>query len=132
LTAERLARASDILMRLDLDEDEMITREELLPSSNDNYPRPLPRMGPGPVGPGSSFLQVTPGQPTDGLVKQLITTYDKDKNGKLSREEAGLPREEFDALDADKDGQLDAKELAEFFRRTPDLEMMARPGSTTS
>ena len=122
------------LAALDENEDELIDRQELQPNKVNNpyYGdfEPPQRMRPGQRE-GPSFVQIMPGQPVEGYVKQLIAHYDKDKNGKLSREEIALPKAEFDALDTNKDGQLDATELAAFFKRAPDLEMMTRPGPMT-
>jgi len=47
-------------------------------------------------------------------VKQLILLMDADKNGKVSRQEfMAFMQAEFDRLDKDKSGELDAKELAQ-------------------
>lgn len=47
-------------------------------------------------------------------VKQLLTLMDTDKNGKISKQEyMNFMSAEFDRLDKDKSGELDAKELAE-------------------
>jgi len=46
-------------------------------------------------------------------VKQLLLLMDKDKNGKVSREEfMAFMSAEFDRLDVNKDGELDVNELA--------------------
>ena len=45
-------------------------------------------------------------------VKQLLLLMDTDKNGKISKQEwMKFMEAEFDRLDKDKKGQLDAKEL---------------------
>lgn len=47
-------------------------------------------------------------------VKQLILLMDTDKNGRISRQEfMTFMQAEFDRLDRDKSGELDAKELAQ-------------------
>ena len=47
-------------------------------------------------------------------VKQLLLLMDTDKNGKVSRQEyMRFMEAEFDRLDKDKSGELDAKELAQ-------------------
>jgi Ca2+-binding EF-hand superfamily protein len=132
LTPEKLAKADGLLARLDENEDELISREELTPDrvNNPYFGGEPEEYGPRRPGKrqGPSFLQITPEQPVDGFVNQLMTHYNKAKNGKLSREEIGLPKAEFDALDTNKDGFLDAKEFAAFFKRPSDLELIARPG----
>src|SRR5262249_34979926 len=127
------AKAETILARLDENEDELISRDEMLPDRVDS-----PYFGPAAVDdygnmggraqPVQSFVQIASGQPIDVVVRAVMTRYNKGKNGKLSRQEIGLPKAEFDALDVNKDGYLDAKELAVFIRRIPDLELIARPG----
>ncbi|HEY7427141.1 MAG TPA: EF-hand domain-containing protein [Gemmataceae bacterium] len=118
LSAEELVKAPAALQRLDLDEDEMISSAELTPSN----------VASGVAGPSvSGFLEIKAGA-VDGAAKQVLGHYDKDKNGKLSRDEIGLDKVLFDRLDANHDGQLDAKEVAGFFRRDADLELMSRIG----
>ena len=47
-------------------------------------------------------------------VKQLVLLLDRDKNGKISRQEfMEFMQAEFDRLDKDKSGELDVKELAQ-------------------
>ena len=132
LSQSEVAKAPTAFTRLDTDEDEMITAAELVPPRTNPYGYAFavaPRMAARPqaaAGPG--FFEVRPGQPTDGLAKQILTKYDKDRDGKLTLAESGLDKPTFDALDANKDGRLDARELAGFFRRDADLELMARVG----
>src|SRR5207248_6632736 len=57
-------------------------------------------------------------------VAPLLARYDKDKNGKLSRAEIGLDEATFAALDTNKDGGLDAKELARWLAQPADLELL--------
>jgi Ca2+-binding EF-hand superfamily protein len=48
----------------------------------------------------------------DAQVKALLLLMDRDKNGKVSREEfMKFMSAEFDRLDVNKDGELDVKEL---------------------
>jgi Ca2+-binding EF-hand superfamily protein len=133
LSQSELAKAPTAFTRLDTDEDEMITAAELAPVRSGRYgyyaapvAYAMPPRGPPAAGPG--FFEVKPGQPTDGLAKQLLAKYDKDKDGKLTPAESGLDQATFDALDVNKDGRLDARELAGFFRRDADLELVARVG----
>jgi Ca2+-binding EF-hand superfamily protein len=133
LTKERAAKAPLTLARLDTDEDEMITAEELTPNRGNNRGFggvvffPDGGMGPRQRQPGD-LIEVQPGAPRDGVVQQILTRYDKDKDGKLSREEIGLDAKTFDELDANHDGKLDAAELARFLAREPDVELLFRSG----
>ena len=50
----------------------------------------------------------------DAEVKKLLVLMDKDKSGKVSREEfMNFFSEEFDRLDVNKDGELDVAELTQ-------------------
>jgi Ca2+-binding EF-hand superfamily protein len=52
-------------------------------------------------------------QKADASTRQLLQLMDKDKNGKVSREEfMSFMQAEFDRLDVNHDGQLDVNELA--------------------
>jgi Ca2+-binding EF-hand superfamily protein len=136
LSRSELAQAPTAFTRLDTDEDEMITAAELAPLPTRNFAYAvavapgMPARAQPAAGPG--FFEIKPGQPTDGFVKQLLAKYDKDRDGQLSLAESGLGLPTFDALDADGDGRLDARELAGFFRRDADLELVARVGKVES
>ena len=58
-------------------------------------------------------------------------SYDKDKDGKLSREEIGFPKELFATLDRNKDGKLDALELARWLTGKPAGEFTVAAGATS-
>lgn len=46
--------------------------------------------------------------------KRMLLLMDKDKNGKISRQEfMSFMEEEFDRLDVNKDGELDVRELTQ-------------------
>ena len=72
------------------------------------------------VGPASAQKMAVPKQLPDklalgeGQVKQLLLLMDTDQNGKISKQEwMKFMEAEFDQLDKDKLGQLDAKELSQ-------------------
>jgi len=131
LSAEELVKAPPALQRLDLDEDEMLTAAELTPGSGNNNIYGI--APPGMMARGSpnvdlGFLEIKPGT-VSGVAQQVLAHYDKNKNGKLSRDELAVDEAVFDRLDANRDDQLDAKEFAGFFQRAADLELMARSGN---
>jgi Ca2+-binding EF-hand superfamily protein len=132
LSAEEMAQAATALRRFDLDENEMLTAAELTPGGEDNN-----RFGRGielgATAPNSDmgFLEVKP-ESVDGVSRQVLARYDKDKNGKLSLAESGLDKPLFDSLDVNHNGQLDAKELAGFFLRGADLELIVHIGKMES
>jgi Ca2+-binding EF-hand superfamily protein len=127
LSREELATADEALHPLDLDEDEMISEDELVPNSN---PYAGVFFAGGDMGgPASTAFQlVTPGEAPSALIKALLNQYDKDKNGKLSRAESGFDAATFARVDTNKDGQLDAGELAKWLAGPSDLELTVRLG----
>ncbi len=135
LSREELAAAPGLLMKLDANDDEMITPEELLREATTGNGDGLPvalAYGGMPAGRSDgSFFVIEPGCGPE-LARQLLIRYGKTaepKPGlKLSREQLGLDAETFAALDTDRDGFLDAAELAKFADRAPDLEMKVRIG----
>src|SRR5262249_18257250 len=67
----------------------------------------------------SPFFLVSSRDSFARFVTALLGHYDKDNNEKLSRAEIGLPKEVFDDLDANRDGELDRKELVRLLDRLP-------------
>jgi Ca2+-binding EF-hand superfamily protein len=121
LSAQELGRAEKSLATLDVNDDELITPEELVPGLEFGFGRPEQRPGRGEPVPALSL--VNPDDPPAKQAAPLLSRYDKDKDGKLSRAEIGFDEATFKALDANKDGQLDATELASWFKQPPDLEL---------
>jgi Ca2+-binding EF-hand superfamily protein len=127
LSKQEILAAPDALARFDFDEDEFISAEELVPGINGfGFFRGDPGQRPAPQ---ASFVILPPGEPPLNVVNQLISKYDKDKNGKLSRAECGFDEALFAKLDANKDGQLDAHELLQWFAEPVDLEFVAQLGT---
>jgi Ca2+-binding EF-hand superfamily protein len=131
LSKEEVMAAPEVLHSLDIDEDEIITANELLPNLNSTMRFGFRGATPGGDMRGfdaSGFLLLGVGEPQQTIVSQILARYDKDKNNKLSRTEIGLEPATFDKLDANKDGQLDATELAQWLAGPPDLEIIVRLG----
>jgi Ca2+-binding EF-hand superfamily protein len=126
LSRQELAQAEKTLAALDVNEDDLLTPEELVPGLEFGFGRVPGRPGQGDNAPLLSL--VNPDDPAAKQVAPLLTRYDKDKNGKLSRAEVGFDEAAFTALDANKDGQLDPTELAGWFKTLPDLELMVPLG----
>ena len=135
LTKEELAAAPALLLKLDLDEDEIVTPQELVPTSNsaaDPNAGLMAMFRPGRAEASSKTLVPVPasGKAPADLVRRLLERYRPKGNEseKLSRKEMGLDEAAFARLDANKDGQLDSEELAAFVKQAPDLELVLRLG----
>jgi Ca2+-binding EF-hand superfamily protein len=127
LSREELAAADELLHRLDLDEDEMISEDELVPDVNP-YRQIFFRSGDSNEPASTAFQVLGAGEPPARVAKAVLDRYDKDKNGKLSRAESGFDEATFARLDANKDGQLDTGELEKWVAGASDLELTVRLG----
>ncbi|HLW65921.1 MAG TPA: hypothetical protein VKS79_11415 [Gemmataceae bacterium] len=118
-----LQNAVNSLFELDKDGDELITFQELAP--NNGFPafgiQLLPQAKDCPF-----LLPDNTKMGRKQLAARLLEKYDRKKHGKVTREEIGLPAELFQALDHNKDGALDADELAAWLDLPPDLDLLVR------
>lgn len=140
LSREELAQAPTVLLRRDEDEDEIVTPRELVtPSETPANPLAgLMAMGGALAGnqdasAGNKFFVPVPvpGEVPATLVRNLQERYgkaDKPEEAKLTRKDLGLDEKSFAQLDVNKDGVLDADELAGLVKRPPDLELVIRLG----
>jgi Ca2+-binding EF-hand superfamily protein len=126
LSKEELAAAPAVLLRLDQNDDEMISVREIIEGAdvgNASATRQAAPAGPPPI------ALVHSAEADRDLARRLLSRYGKGRaEGKLSQQEVGLDEATFKQLDADGDGALDAGELARFALRTPDVEMTFRLG----
>jgi Ca2+-binding EF-hand superfamily protein len=132
LTREKFAGCWERLRKLDENEDEMLTPEELSRRGAEFYgfaDEVYPDAGPRRAG-GSDLLKLEPAQAAN-LARQILTRYDRNKDGKLDRTEVAFDKKVFDELDSNRDGKLDAEELAKFLLGEPDLSLILRPGEST-
>ncbi|HTU19443.1 MAG TPA: EF-hand domain-containing protein [Gemmataceae bacterium] len=135
LSRDELARAPSVLHKLDLDDDEMVSVQEMSGNSDSdqgsdvNVAFTLVQGAPRNNGP---FLLVKSGETNKNLAQRLLTQYGrkgpKTPAKKLTRQDLGLDEASFKQLDMDEDGQLDREELARFAQRGPDLELRVRLG----
>src|SRR5262249_27342955 len=85
LSREEVAGAVESLYPLDLNEDEMISRDELVPTVNPGnrlVAQPFPAVLPPPE--NAAVLVLGADESPMRLVQQLLQRYDRDKNQKLS------------------------------------------------
>ena len=134
LSKDEVLAACKSLRKLDLDDDEWITLQELTPalSANNNFNQfqigrqPGMNVQPGNPQINDAFFQVRPGEARLGQV--LLERYDRDKVERLTRKELGLDEAMFALLDKNGDGSLDRDELNSWHERPADLEFTIRIG----
>ncbi len=126
LSRAELEAAPRVLNRLDVNEDEMISRGEIM-SFPGGFIDPGPGTHPGPAhGPAAGnmpFFSFRPGAPVGPLVQAILARYDRNRDGKLTPDEIKLAPSEFARLDRNRDGKLDPTELAAWLHLPADLEV---------
>jgi len=136
LSRAELLAAPTVLLKLDRNDDEMITPDEILPGARGGgtaeaqlYAARLylaSNQRRGGIGP---FWVARPGASRLELARQLQQRYARGdrRSGrlptKLKAADLGLDQATFARLDVDGDGLLDAEELSRFAERSPDLEL---------
>jgi len=127
LSRQELETAPTVLGKLDLDEDEMLTAEEVMgESAAYALPFATPRR---PVMPGAArVVHAVADGPDEILARVLLQRYGK--GGELSL--AVLPgptRATLAFLDRDRDGKLSLAELAQFGSKSADVSLTVRLGN---
>ncbi len=119
LSREELAAAPQALHKLDLDDDETYTIDELTPYRNPQIPQ-APAAATTNQATDQPFVLLEGSDSIGRAVRQLQQRYGTEKSrGGLThfdRATLGLGEADFAAYDADGDGTFDANELAEFLR----------------
>jgi Ca2+-binding EF-hand superfamily protein len=136
LSREELAAAPTVLLALDDNGDEIVTARELVPDARPAKSNPFGGMmamggrGKRAKSPGNKQLVAipTPGTAPTDLAARLLERYGSAGEQKLTCKQLGLDEASFAALDTNRDGALDAAELAGLVKRAPDLEMTIRLG----
>ena len=126
LSQAELAKLPALLGKLDENEDEQLSQNEISQESGAAYAAPAMARPSAP-----SFLLDLGGPALRTLPQALLRAYDRDKDGKLTQAEIGLDAKAFAALDANGDGKLDPRELGMLASRPPDLAFRVRVGALT-
>jgi Ca2+-binding EF-hand superfamily protein len=143
LSRQELLAAERVLMRYDSNDDELVSQAELGINGGVRgpfYTRAATRVRgrPGPVAQPvqQSSLLLVPKEAGRrasarlALVRDILARYDKDKDGKLSRDEIGFPKAIFDKIDTNKDGKINALELQRWTKSKPAGEFTIRLGGS--
>jgi Ca2+-binding EF-hand superfamily protein len=138
LSREELLGAPSELMRLDQDDDELISAFELgATPRTEGRPVVAPGMTPAPDKSEPKFgLEVIPRNDRRLTAKmdaarKVMAKYDKDKDGRLTESESGLAHELFTKLDRNRDSKLDTLEIGRWLTGKPDTEQSIRLAPTT-
>lgn len=139
LSQEELTAAPVVLGKYDLDDDEIVTAQELTAPGGSFRPlapvgrvRMRGRMPGRPVQPLFLVPAIERGQRAArrlAIARVLLDRYDQDRDQKLSRKEIGLPRKWFDRLDRNHDSLLDSLELMHWPPAVPDAEVVIHLGA---
>jgi len=118
LAQSELKQAFRTLRKLDLDDDETFSIEELQP-----YPEPLqPEEGrmDGDGVAGQLFVPLDGESPLEAIAQEVLLRFDGSSNGsrdnRLDSQEAAIPQDVLNRFDADGDGGLGEEELIGFLR----------------
>lgn len=126
LSKEELAKALDVLRKLDRDDDETISAAELQAGPTQAVPQNPRAANNNAAAAANPFVSLSGGESIQKLIRRVIDKYDSAdaaksgvsgttvKNQKLSPQELGLPEAAFKNYDVDGDGQLDFDELRSF------------------
>jgi Ca2+-binding EF-hand superfamily protein len=133
LSRGEAAAAARVFRKWDINEDEYITAEELLPEFTPLTFDVGGQRGAEPTGNGDTdaFAAVLASEVTEprALARLLLDRYGiKKGQTRLPRRGFRLETADFVALDRDLNGALDAQELGRFAAREPDLRLVIRMG----
>jgi Ca2+-binding EF-hand superfamily protein len=125
LSRVELSAAESALHPLDVNGDDIIAASELAPTGPFWPLQFRPATEYKPVPDGFPFSVQEADAPSEKLAGAIRDRYDRDKNGALTQEEIALDKEVFNRLDSNRDGRLNAAELAGWCKLMPDLDLIA-------
>lgn len=125
LDSSELQTARDVILSKDTDGDECVAFQEFLPQPDPNaMATPVLAVGAGttPV-PLASVADIIRDLHEPLLPQRLLRKYDKKRDLQLDSTELGWAPERLEKCDADRNGKLDAAELAHLTTDSPDVEL---------
>ena len=140
LTLSELSAMASSLARLDLDDDEALTAEELGIFRNPapaNRGNPVTGVARNATPADSGVLIATSGQRPSDLASLILRRYlpgsrastsARDREASLRPDDLAIDREAFARLDSDHDGALGVTELENAVKGAADLELIVRLG----
>lgn len=121
IDATEMQDSVDLLLAKDADDDECVTLDEVAPPPA-TPADPIAQMDQ-PRKPTATTTELLLDTNQTLLPQRLLLKYDKDRNRKLSADELGWPKTRVAICDADKDGELNLKELGELKKSPVDAEL---------
>jgi Ca2+-binding EF-hand superfamily protein len=133
LSHAELERTSESLRKFDQNDDDVVSRAELMPFQNPAIPVAALRTRNEPA---SNVVLVRPNESRLQLAQEVVDRLDKGgprgtgvEDQRLSQSESRLERGTFAALDVNDDESIDSDELMRFLDRLePDIELIVRLG----
>lgn len=125
LDPSEMAGAAELIAKLDMDEDQCVSFEEVNPPPPPPDPNsPAAMMGEPPAERASPTVADLLRDVREPLLsRRLLKKYDKNRDGGLSEKEIGWTGDRFKTLDTNGDQKLNERELTAIGDTTPDLEV---------
>lgn len=125
LDPSELAGAAELIAKLDVDEDQCVSFEEVNPPPPPPEPNSRAAMmgEPPPERASPTVADMLRDVREPLLARRLIKKYDRNRDGTLSEKEFGWSGDRFKTLDLNNDQSLSERELAGIADTTPDLEV---------
>lgn len=122
ISQTEMSDAVNHLLALDLDDDECVTMDEIMPPADPSMNLPVTDTATR-AKPASSVAEIVRDTRQTLLPAQLIQKYDKNRDRKLSAEEIGWSDEKLATCDRDGDRALNLKELGGLAASPVDIEL---------